>query len=360
MFITTTMCFAEAAATGGTPGFGFQHHDEPDEFEVDVSAPEVDYSNDEDYDNRNIQDDDDSEATETSTESSSDVADASKVASLPTEFKPYSFKGKVNGEDVAQEFKSQKELDRTIANGLIAPKIHAAYTSLQKEVSGLREAAEWANGLVNLAKESPAEFFTHVVETMIPERDLAEFVWQKSQHYTKLANMTPEDRKRHDTHLAAEKILRDQAHAAEMAAEAREQQEKARYAQEKLQFETWRNQEIKYWESRLPESIHADIPNYIRYIAAYAEKQLDHNPDYGPKEWSKELAKLLNPMKATTQSSSSLKKEELANNKGRTASETEKLRSMTSQDSGAKQPPKTTAEAFRNARNQILANINKR
>lgn len=360
MFIKTTMCLAEAAATGGTPGFGFQHHDGPDEFEVDISAPKVDYDNSEDYDNRNITDDEDSEATETSTESSSDVADASKVASLPAEFKPYSFKGKVNGEDVAQEFKSQKDLDRTIANGLIAPKIHAAYTSLQKEVGGLREAAEWANGLVSLAKESPAEFFTHVVETMIPEEALMDFVFNKNQHYTKLANMTPEDRKRHNTNIAAEKILRDQAHAAEMAAEAREQQQKALAAQEKAEFANWKTKEVSYWRSRLPESVQDKVEDYIRYVAAYAEKQLDRNPDYSYPDMSKELAKLLSPLKTTTQSSSSKKKEELANNQGRAQSETEKLRAMSNQNSGAKQPVKTTADAFKNLRREVLAGINKR
>jgi hypothetical protein len=352
MFFTTPRWMIEGAATTGSTGFGFQFHDEPDDFEVDVALPEVDSDNSQPFGEQD--DDPDSDLFKTKTSGDTDKANVStpdsktaesKVAPAP--YKPYEFKGKVSGEDVVQKFETQKDLDRTLANGLLAPKIYEAFTSLKKEAASLKSDAEWAQGLVGLAKENPAAFFDHVANEMVDERDLALWVHKKYHEFESLARMSPDQLQMHRNNKAAEKLLREQAYNEELAAEAREQQEKALVAQEKVQFEAWRTSEINKWQNKLPETAQKKLPEIMELVAARALRHIDAGREYSYKRMSQDIAGLLSAYVPNTQSPAASKREELANVQNRQQTETEKLRQMGSRQAVGK--PQNPNDVWNNA-----------
>lgn len=323
----------------------FNFQDEPDEYEEILGGGPVDVSNSEDY--TNMETDLDEEGDENPENNEGQLAegsgaakdakgspkDTTSTADAASDFKPYKFEGKVNGEQVVQEFKSKKEMDITLARGIQAPKIYEAYQTTKAELEKIREDAEWGQTLQSLARENPREFFEHVIEELIPEAEVADWVADKYNEYANLARMPPEQRELVLFKKQAEKAMKEQeaANKAKQAAEAA--QEKARAEREKAEFANWRNRELKNWESKLPDSVKANMDDYLRAVAMTAQAHLNAGRSYGLKEMSEHLAKLLQPM-VISSNPSQQKREELNNVNNRNAAEKNKLRNMAQENDG--------------------------
>lgn len=272
---------------------------------------------------------------------------------VPEQFKEYSFKGKVNGEPVEQAFKTKKDMDRTLANGLLAPKILEAYNGLKTEVSSLREDAQWGRDLQEFARTNPEGFLDHITEHLFPtEEALAAFVYKKFNYFRDLANLTPEQRQMKRQASLAEKLLQEKEHSEQLAREAGEKQQAALREQEVLQAKQWQDKEMNRWKAKIPEEFHEGLQSYFDAVYAYAYRQLDGNKPWTFKHMSEHLNRLLSPLAKIQSSPSQTKKEELANNKKANQRETNKLKSM------AKTPPNATgkrsiSEGFEDAKHAI-------
>jgi hypothetical protein len=314
------------------------------------SAPEVVVDDSDDFpayqDEAEINEADSAEGTSDSGEAS----DTQTQTSEPV-FKEYTFKGKVNGEEVTQEFKSQKDLDRTLARGLLAPKIHEAYTQLQNQYKTVAEDAEWASSVHDLATRNPSEFFKQVVlaytESGNEAQDkafdaaLAEFVHDRYQHYSKLASMPEEQLKQYRQMQTAERILRENARLQELAEENQRQAEQARVQREKAEFEGWKQRELNNWYTKVSDSDRETVNEYLKIVATYAHAQLAQGVNYTWDDMSKHLSKLCDPLVRLksvmpAQSSAQKRQEELATNQNRAAQNKEALRKQAGNPQGNK------------------------
>lgn len=359
MFLITKACLEfGAAGTADTPtivGNGMREgFDQYDFMSGSEGGPVVDWGPTHDGDDEETEET--NEGSGESGLSSSDrepqLTDA-PVSKVPEAFKPYEFKGKVNGEEVAQQFATQKDLDRTIANGLLAPKLHTALLAAKKDVAALKADAEWGRDLQNFAKEDPNGFLSHVFEHMLTEEAAAEFVYNKYQEFSKLANMTPEQRQALNTNKAAERILREQRYNQQLAEEARAEQAKAQQQQEYAKFESWKSAEVSKWTAKIPEQYRESIIENMKLVAAFAEKQISLGNEYSYKMMSKHLEKLLGPIVQISMSPSDKKREELAQTQAKTKAETEKLRNMSQTEPVNARKPKNIGDVFQKLRREV-------
>lgn len=367
MFLTRALWNFGAAGTADTPttvGNGMREGFDQYDFMSGEGGVDVDWGPGHDDDdtfgstNANMEDSDDSgESAVSSSIRDTPVTDSPVNKGVPEAFKPYEFKGKVNGEEIAQKFATQKDLDRTIANGILAPKLHTALLAAKKDVAALKEDAAWGKDLQNFAKEDPAGFLGHVFEHMLSEEAAAEFVYNKYQEYTKLANMTPEQRQMLNTNKAAERILKEQRYNQQLAEEAKAEQAKALQQQEYAKFESWKSAEVSKWNAKIPEQYRESILENMRLVAAFAEKQMSLGNEYTYKMMSKHLEKLLGPIVQISMSPSDRKKEELAQSQAKTQSETEKLRRMSQTAPVPVKKPKNINDVFQKMRREINANM---
>jgi hypothetical protein len=327
MFIYSGFLFND-----GAPQSGFRFADGPDA-DDEVVEP-VDHDPDFDYGELPEVDGDDAEGGEDddklgSGESSDDgLLNTDKTDSPASSFKPYEFKGKVDGEDVSQTFKSKKEMDIALARGIQAPKIFNALKDAKADLAKYKADAEWANDLQSLATERPEEFFEHVVEELVPIEKLANWVAQKHADYVALANMSQAERARELKLREHDKLLKEQAFSREQQAKAEQAKAAALHEQEKVQLATWRQKEVAKWEKNLPESVKPRMDKYIRAVLLEAQAHINAGNDFTLRDMSASLEEMLQPLINMTQNPSALKKEEAKKVEDRKQSETQKLRNM--------------------------------
>lgn len=273
-------------------------------------------------------------------------------------FSPYEFKGKVNGEEIAQKFESKKDLDLAIARGIQAPKIYEALQAAKKDIATLKEDAEWAKDLQGLAKESPQEFFENVVEELMSEEQLAEYVYNKYQYFAKLANMSPEERANAQKLKAADKLVKEQAYAEEKRKEAEAASAKARVEQEKAQLIGWKNKEIAEWSKKIPLQHQPHLEEYMRTVMLTAQAHLNAGSPYGLKDMSAHLKRLLTPL-VSTQSPSQSKKEEANRNAATAEANKQKLQSLAAQGEGQQAPSKKLSrqDVWKKLKGEVLSTI---
>lgn len=234
------------------------------------------------------------------------TSDAGSTAKEET-WQPYRFKGVVAGEEKEVTFKTKEELDKTIARGLVAPKIYTEYKQLKSQMETLKEDAEWANEVDRLAREEPEQFFENVVlaytqlaDEKVAERfeaALADFVHKRYQYYYELAQMSEEQLKMHKQLQAAERIARENARLQELKEEMERKEREAQAARERAEFEGWKQRELTKWVREVGEEHKADILEYMRIVASHAMVQINNGKQYTYKDMSAHLEKLLNPLK---------------------------------------------------------------
>jgi hypothetical protein len=253
-------------------------------------------------------------------------------------FSPYEFKGKVNGEEIAQKFESKKDLDVAIARGIQAPKIYEALQSAKKDLAALKADAEWAQDLQALAKEDPKEFFENVVEELMDEKELAEWVYHKYQEYTRLANLSPEEMAREKQLKAADKLMREQAYHEQTRKASEAAAAKARSEQEKVELMSWANKEKQAWMQKLPPSMQNNMDQYIQTVAIVARARLDAGEQYGLKEMSNHLKQLLSPLTSTPQNPAQVKREEANRGAANAQANKEALQNLAANSAKRNQP----------------------
>jgi len=276
-------------------------------------------------------------------------------------FSPYEFKGKVNGEELSHKFETKKDMDVAIARGLQAPKIYEALQSAKAEISRIREDAQWANDLQALAKDSPKEFFEHVVEELMDEKALAEYVYGKHQEFTRLANLSPEELQRERQLKAADKLMREQAHSEQKRQEAEAAQQKARVEQEKAELAGWQNKERQVWEAKLPANLKGHLDEYMRAAMLTAQAHLNAGQQYGLKEMSAHLKRLLSPLTSNPQNPTQVKREEANQNRANAEANKQRLQNLAKGNEQSTSPrvPMKKKDLWNNLKRDVFSQIGK-
>jgi hypothetical protein len=282
--------------------------------------------------------------------------DASKQV---TPFSAYEFKGKVNGEEIAQKFESKKDLDLAIARGIQAPKIYEALQAAKKDISKLKGDAEWAQDLQALAKDSPEEFFENVVEELMDERQLAIWVHKKYTEYKRLSDLPEAELARERQLQAANKLMKEQAYHEKSRQASEAAAAKARSEQETVALHSWASKEKQIWEAKLPEHLRGSIDDYMRTVAIVAKSHLDKGEEYGLKEMSNHLKKLLLPLTNITQSPSQTKREEANRGVANAQANTEALRKLATEQAQQQRnaPRKSRSDMWKDVKRKVLSEM---
>lgn len=282
--------------------------------------------------------------------------DASKQV---TPFSPYEFKGKVNGEELAQKFETKKDLDLTIARGIQAPKIYEALQAAKKDISALKVDAEWAQDLQALAKESPDEFFDNVVEELMDERQVALWVHKKYTEYERLAKLPEGELARERQLKAADKLMKEQAYHEKSRLASEAAAAKARSEQETVALMSWASKEKQFWESKMPEHLRSSLDDYMRTVAIVAKSKLDKGEQYGLKEMSDHLKRLISPLTNITQNPSQTKREEATRGAANAQANKEALRNLATEQAQQQRnaPRKSRADMWKDVKRKVLSEI---
>lgn len=211
-------------------------------------------------------------------------------------FKPYVFNGKVFGNEMVQEFKSEEELNKVITKGLAAPQLYKAHQDLKAKLAELEPDAQYGRDLANMAKEDPKGLMELMAEDLIPEEVLAEWVHEKYTHFSTLAKMTPEQRAERARIREAERIIEERNYARQETERLNKARESATAEHEKRQFQAWQGSEVAKWESKIPVEHRESVKTAMRAVVAMAKSSLDAGQKVTFKEMSKQLETILSPI----------------------------------------------------------------
>jgi hypothetical protein len=280
------------------------------------------------------------------------------ATSKESSFSPYEFKGKVNGEEISQKFESKKDLDVAIARGIQAPKIYEALQAAKTDIAKLREDATWASDLQSLLKESPKDFFEHVVEELMPEEELMNFVHSKYHEYSRLAALSPEELARERKLKAADKLMQEQTLAEQRRQVAEKAETQARLQQERAQVMDWKNKERQYWEAKLPAHLKANLDEYMQAAMMTAQAHLNAGKQYTMKDMSTHLKKLLSPLASNTQNPTQSKREEARSNQSQAEANKKKLQDLArGQDAQPQRPRLKREDMWKKLKSEVVSNI---
>lgn len=172
--------------------------------------------------------------------------------STPTEpeFKPYSFKGKVFGSEVNQEFSSPEELNRVISRGLAAETLHKRWKASQDTIQSLQADAESGREFESFAKENPEALLDLVIEKYMDDERAMNKVLQLFEQYRAVAKMTPEEREHRRKLKVADQLIREKEAAETAKRQLEERNAQVRIEQQKVEDKNWANQELNRYANR--------------------------------------------------------------------------------------------------------------
>lgn len=229
---------------------------------------------------------------------SSDVTTESE----PPAFSPYSFKGKVLDQEVAKEFKTQKELDACIQRGLAAPRLYQDLKSLQEQTASLKEDSEVLNNWFTMAEKTPKDFLEFVFNEMeLPEEVMMEFVADKFEVFKKTLSMSPGEREMQAKIKAAERIMAERQAFEKAQKEASEKAQKEAQEADRKVVTNWKANAENTWKQSLPSSYHKTVEEAISMTLAWGKEYVNAYPNqplpHVLKECDKKLKSLLTHLK---------------------------------------------------------------
>jgi hypothetical protein len=211
------------------------------------------------------------------------------------QFSPISFKGKIFGQETAQEFKTQKELDAVISKGLAAQHLYTSHKQIKQQLAELEPDANFARDIMAMAKDSPKELLDLLKDDMIPEEVLAEWVHDQFMNFSKIAKMTPEEREYQKRLKEAERIIEERRWLEQENNKLSEQRKLAAEEAEKKEFGLWHQTEMQKWSAKVPTEYREAVSKAMRNVVSWAKVQLDAGKQVSLKELSKELDAILTP-----------------------------------------------------------------
>lgn len=213
------------------------------------------------------------------------------------EFKPYTFKATINGEEVERTFSSPEELDQALAKAEVAPRLYKEAKRLRDEVAKYKDDAEFANDIITTAKEDPQEFLRIMESDLIPMDALSSWVYDKYHEFARVANMSPEQQKQYAMQKEAERIIEENRYSRQMLEKQKEIAQRQRAEVEAKQFNSWLGREKSNWETSVPPEYKENVSLAIKSVVAYARRQLDVGEKVTFREMSGMVSKLLTPYK---------------------------------------------------------------
>jgi hypothetical protein len=218
-----------------------------------------------------------------------------KPAEAPAAFKPYEFKGKVLGQEVAKKYETEKDLNRVIAQGEAAPALYQAYKEIQDWKASVTEDLQYAQDFLKMQTEDPAGLLNLLREELIPEEVMANWVYEAYQDYKKLAEMSKDEREKEMRVREAQRIIQGnkdlEADRAKLLQEKEEQTQKT----EKAKFDQWRNKEVDSWTKKIPVEYRESVKIAMESVVARAKAKLDAGVKVTFREMSQWLEALLAP-----------------------------------------------------------------
>ncbi len=228
-------------------------------------------------------------------ESLSDGTEVAKPADAPAEYKPYEFKGKVFGQEVAKKYETQKELDRVIAQGEAAPKLYQEYKNLLEWKSSVEEDLQYSQDFLKMQTEDPAGLLNLLRDELIPQDVMANWVYEAYHDFKKLAEMGEVEREREMKLREAQRIIQGnkdlESERAKLAQEKEAQTEKT----EREKFDQWRNKSVADWTKKVPAEYRESISTAMEAVVAMAKAKLDAGKKVTFREMSDWLEKMLAP-----------------------------------------------------------------
>jgi hypothetical protein len=211
------------------------------------------------------------------------------------QFSPISYKGKVFGEDVAQEFKTQKELDSALQKSFAAQHLYTAHKNLKQQMAELEPDANFGRDVIAMAKQTPKDLLNLLRDDLIPEEVLAEWVHEEFMRFSKVAKMTPEQRDYEKRLKEAERIIEERQYLEQENKKLSEQRRLAAEEAEKKEFNLWHQSEMAKWTAKVPEEYREAVNKAMRNVVSWAKVQLDSGKSLTTRELSKELEVILKP-----------------------------------------------------------------
>ena len=213
----------------------------------------------------------------------------------PAQFSPYSYKGKVFGEDRVQEFKTQKELDSVISRGLAAQHLYKAHQETKAKLAELEPDAQWGRDLAAMVKSEPKEFLDLLRDELIPQEVLAEWVHDAYQNFSNLAKMDPETRAKEQRLREYEKMLEERKYLEQEHIRLQEQKARAIEEEESRKFQAWHTAETQKWSAKVPAEYRESVNKAMRAVVGQAKAELDAGKKVTLKELTKNLEDILAP-----------------------------------------------------------------
>lgn len=211
------------------------------------------------------------------------------------QFSPYSYKGKVFGEEHAQEFKTQKELDSVISKGLAAQHLYKAHQDIKAKLAELEPDAQWGRDLVSMVKSEPKEFLDLLRDELIPQEVLAEWVHDAYQNFSNLAKMDPETRAKEQRLREYEKMLEERKYLEQENMRLQEQKARAVEEEENRKFQAWHTAETQKWAAKVPVEYRESVNTAMRAVVGQAKAELDAGKKVTLKDLTKNLEGILAP-----------------------------------------------------------------
>lgn len=215
------------------------------------------------------------------------------------DFKPYTFKATVNGEEVERTFNSKEDLDRALARAEFAPKLYNQVRKMESEMAPLREDAEFGNDVLAMAENDPKSLLDILDQDLIRQDVMSSWVYDKYQDYSKLAKMTPQEQQTYAMQREAEKIIENDRYRRQQDEDRRKRDEQTRIENETKQFNTWLQREESKWIKDVPPEYRRNVATAIRTVVGYARRELDANKRVTFKEMSGMIHDILAPYKSS-------------------------------------------------------------
>jgi len=214
-----------------------------------------------------------------------------------TSFKPYTFKATIDGKEVEKTFKSAEELNGALAKAEIAPRLWQESKRLRSEMETLKPDAEFAQDLIETAKQEPLEFLKLIESDFISPEVLSGWVYDKYHEFAKVANMSPEQQAAWAMQKEAEKIIEENRYRRQLDAEAQREQQQRQEQEESRQFHSWASKEQTRWKKDIPSEYHGNVDMAMKTVVAYARRQLDVGEQVSFKRMTGMVKTLLEPYK---------------------------------------------------------------
>lgn len=223
------------------------------------------------------------------------TTEAAKPADAPPEFKPYEFKGKVLGQEVAKKYETQKELNKVIAQGEAAPALYQEYKTLLEWKASVEEDVQYSQDFLKMQTEDPAGLLNLLRDELIPQEVMATWVYDTYQDFKRLAEMGEGEREREMKYREAQRIIQGNKDLQE----ERTKLEKEKVAQtektEQEKFSQWHKKETDSWIKKVPMEYRESVKTAMEAVVAMAKAKLDVGKKVTFREMSQWLDQMLAP-----------------------------------------------------------------